>query len=62
LLTYIGGREGGIEFTGMLLVARTEVTLKVRFSDKVVGLTKLNKTQRLDGLLHAFLILMSCSL
>jgi len=46
----------------MLLVARTEVTLKVRFSDKVVGLMKLDKTQRLIGLLHAVLILLSCSL
>jgi len=45
----------------MLSVARKEVTLKVLFSDKVVGLTKLDKTQRLVGLLRAVLILMSCS-
>jgi len=46
----------------MLLVARKGVMLKVQFSDKVVGLTKLDKTQRLVGVLCAVLILMSCSL
>jgi hypothetical protein len=46
---------GGFEFTWMLLVARKGVTLKVQFSDEVAGLTKLDKTQRLVGLLHSVL-------
>ena len=36
--------------------------LQVQFNDKVAGLSKLDKTQRMIGLLCAVLKVMSCSL
>jgi len=46
--------EGGNEFTRRLLFTNS-VTLKVPLSDKVVCITKLDKTQRDFGLLFAVL-------
>ena len=50
---------GGIEFIITPLFANIKLTLKLRLHDKVVGLTELNKTQRIIGLLCAAFKVMS---
>jgi hypothetical protein len=50
--------RGRIEFTRMLLFTKKLVTL-VWLNDRLVGLTELDKTQRMIGLLHAVLKVMN---
>ena len=49
---------GGIQLIRRSLFENSQVTLKVRLNDEVVGFTKLNKTQIKFGVLRSILKVM----
>lgn len=58
IYTYIA-KGGGVSIQNKAVFYKQEVTLKVRLNDKVVGLMKLDKTQRSIVLLYAVLKVIS---
>ena len=60
MYTYIK-KGGGTEFTRTSLFTNNKLHQKLQLNDKVVGYTKLGKTQRMIGLLCAALKVTSYS-